>query len=392
MKILHTAEYYYPSIGGVQEVVRHLSERMVKAGHEVTVATTKLPGRKSLEHNGVKIIEFDIRGNTVNGIHGETEAYKKFLVESKFDVVMNYAAQQWTADLFFEVIDKVKAKKVLVPCGYSALYDPAYETYFKKLPAILKKYDATVYLAESYRDIDFAREHNLKNIVLIPNGADEQEFTNRLTHPEKVRIKNSYGIGGLTLMTIANYTGEKGHAELLSIFKRLPIHKATLISAGTITPHEGWFDVFEDQTYRVNNSRKFLDKRVVMIDGTDRGQVRQLLKSADIFLFFSNIECSPLVLFEAAAAGVPFIASDAGNNAEIARWTGSGIIAKSHSRPNGRVSVDFKDAIWQITRLAMDKKRRQAMGDAGHEAWRQDYTWEALTRRYLDLYQSLGAK
>ena len=49
---------------------------------------------------------------------------------------MNYAAQQWATDLFFDVIDHVDATKVLVPCGYSALYDPAYERYFAELPEI----------------------------------------------------------------------------------------------------------------------------------------------------------------------------------------------------------------------------------------------------------------
>jgi L-malate glycosyltransferase len=35
MKILHCVESYYPSIGGMQAVVRQLSERLVKMGHEV---------------------------------------------------------------------------------------------------------------------------------------------------------------------------------------------------------------------------------------------------------------------------------------------------------------------------------------------------------------------
>lgn len=40
-------------------MVRHLSERMVKAGHDVTAATTKLSNRKSID-NGVKVIELSL--------------------------------------------------------------------------------------------------------------------------------------------------------------------------------------------------------------------------------------------------------------------------------------------------------------------------------------------
>ncbi len=35
------------------------------------------------------------------GFSGEVERYKKFLLESDFDIIMNYTAQQWTTDLTF---------------------------------------------------------------------------------------------------------------------------------------------------------------------------------------------------------------------------------------------------------------------------------------------------
>src|SRR6266404_8962386 len=153
MKILHAVESYYPSVSGAPEVVRHLSERMVKAGHDVTVATRKLPNRKSLKHNGVKIVEFDIRPtseqgmSTVTGLAGDTKKYQDFLRQNKFDVIMSYAAQQWSTDLMLPILDEIKAKKVLVPCGYSALYDSIYKQYFKDLPNYLNRFYVTFYLS-----------------------------------------------------------------------------------------------------------------------------------------------------------------------------------------------------------------------------------------------------
>lgn len=63
MKILHTVEFYYPSVGGMQEVVKRLSELLVQYGHDVTVATTRLAARRDKTINGVKIKEFEISGN-----------------------------------------------------------------------------------------------------------------------------------------------------------------------------------------------------------------------------------------------------------------------------------------------------------------------------------------
>jgi len=388
LNILHAVEFYYPSIGGAQEVVRHLSERMAKQGHDVTVATTKLSNRTAPEHNGVKIVDFTVSGNTVNGIKGDKKAYQDFLKEKKFDVIMVYAAQQWTADALFEVIDDVKAVKVFVPCGYSALYDPAYADYFDKLPSILRKFDATVYLSNDYRDINFAREHKLDNVTVIPNGANEEEFTEPISEERERFLRTKYGIGGFTIMTIGLY-GEKGHLDVLRVFRKLPVSKATFISVGSIRPGEGNYDQFEREASNVNLSRKFIGKRVVMVDGANREDVRDLLKICHVYVFLSNIECSPLVLFEAAAAGVPFLATSAGNSAEIAEWTGGGIIVKSHPRDNGRVQADLKDTLWKLTKLAHSQTLRQRLGRQGHEVWQKKYTWNRLTEEYLTLYQDL---
>jgi hypothetical protein len=73
MKILHTVEFYHPSIGGTQEVVKQISERLVKSGHDVTIATTRLPERNARDLNGVRIEEFDVSGNAVRGLSGETK-------------------------------------------------------------------------------------------------------------------------------------------------------------------------------------------------------------------------------------------------------------------------------------------------------------------------------
>jgi glycosyltransferase involved in cell wall biosynthesis len=89
---------------------------------------------------------------------------------------------------------------------------------------------------------------------------------------------------------------------------------------------------------------------------------------------------------------VPFVASAAGNNAEIAEWTHGGVVVTSHDMPNGRVKVDAKDAIRQLTLMAYNKKKRLAMGSSGHRAWKRSYTWDKLAQDYIDLYKKLLKK
>ena len=124
MRILHCVEFYAPSVGGAQEVVRQISERLAARGHDVTVATPALPERTTDEINGVRLAEFDAYGNAVRGMTGEIDRYRRFVRDGGFDVVMAYAAQQWTSDALLDDAGDIESRLILAPCGFSALYDP----------------------------------------------------------------------------------------------------------------------------------------------------------------------------------------------------------------------------------------------------------------------------
>src|SRR6185295_1192537 len=176
LRILFACESYHPSIGGVQEVMRQLAERLVERGHQVTVATSFLPERKSNELNGVRLAEFKVSGNLVWGLHGDVEAYRRYVIESDYDVFMVKAAQQWTFDALIAVLDRICKPKIFIPCGFSGLYEPAYADYFRQMPEAMRKFDRLIFYAMDYRDINFARENGITNCTVIPNGANEHEF------------------------------------------------------------------------------------------------------------------------------------------------------------------------------------------------------------------------
>src|SRR5712691_5037237 len=103
MRLLFCCEFYHPSRGGVQEVMRQIAERMVLARHDVTVATSHLPERSFATLNGVRIREFKVAGNLAFGMSGEVEAYRDFVLHGGFDAILIKAAQQWTFDALWPV-------------------------------------------------------------------------------------------------------------------------------------------------------------------------------------------------------------------------------------------------------------------------------------------------
>jgi glycosyltransferase involved in cell wall biosynthesis len=384
MKILHTVEFYKPSTGGAQEVVRQISEALVKRGHEVTVATTRLPNRRESQSSGVRIESFSISGNAVRGCTGETERYAEFLRSCRFDVMMNYAAQQWATDLVYPILPEISCRKVIAPCGFSGLFDPAYESYFQQLPQALRKYDQLIFHSERGRDVEFVRKHALANCTLIPNGASAEEFADADSNfREKFDIPREQPL----LLTVGSHTGAKGHAVVMEAFRRARIGPATLVIIGNTLGSPGCLPRCRLQAQFVKLA-SLGGKRVLLLD-PPRPDVVAAYQAADLFVFGSNIECSPIVLFEASASKTPFLSTACGNAAEIAEWTGGGLIVATRSARDASVFTDPNTMARAIEDLVMDKTRLDTLRSSGYKAWKDRFSWEKIAGQYEQLYSRL---
>jgi len=392
MKVLHTAEFYSPSVGGSQEVVKQLSEHLVALGHDVTVATTKLPNRKTKIINGVKIVEFDITGNAVVGYQGkDVKKYQRFLTNGKFDVMMNYAAQQWATDLAFEIIEHIQARKIFVPCGFSGLYDLAYSNYFKQIPTILKKYDNTVYLSNNYRDINFAKRNKINNRIIIPNGADEREF-DKLILFNKSNLLTKYGIPekNTIILTVGTHTGKKGHQESMMSFIKTRVKNSSLVIVGNTLENSGCYRKCIRTAKLFNLMFKLLNNgKSIHLLNLNREDTIKFFQASDLFIFLSNIECSPLVLFESAASGLPFLTVDVGNSKEILKWTKSGALIPSTKSRDGLTKVEYDTSAKLIESLLTNKARLVKYSKIGRQIWKQRFTWQRITEKYEKLYKGI---
>ena len=384
MNILHTVEFYHPNRGGAEEVVRQISERLAARGHAVTVATTRLPERTFKEFNGVRIEEFGISGNEAKGYAGDTAGYQKFLLEGRFDVMMNYAAQVWPTDLVFPIIERLPYAKVLAPCGFSALNDPRYQAYFSRLSDVMRQYEHLIFHSARYRDIEFAKSHNLSRFSIIPNGAGRDEFDR--SHPGFRKI---HGIPEdvSVLITVGNHTGLKGHRAAISAFAKAAIGKSVLVIVGGLREPQECLRDCRRRAWWVKLASGGR-KRVLLVD-PPREQVVAAMQAADLFVFASNVECSPLVLFEAMASRTAFITTACGNAEEIVEWGQGGLVARTTRDSNGLVHAEPSDLAQAIESLIRDQARRQKLAAAGHQAWREKFTWEEIALRYEAVYLKL---
>jgi len=416
MKLLFCCESYWPNRGGVQEVIRQIAERMAAAGHDVGVATSANPDRKADSHNGVRIHEFRVSGNLVTGIRGEADRYRKFITGFDGDAILIKAAQQWSFDALWPVLDDVKARKVFVPCGFSSLYEPSFAGYFAQMPAILRKFDHLIFYAERYRDIDFARANGIASYSIIPNGASEMDF-GRIADGS-LREKLGIARDDFLFLTVGTPVNAKGHMEVGEAFAKMDTgdRSASLILNGSwpktnllsllrsiLRPRtlrkglqlfwrEGWRSVWtrlfpkpEPLTAVAKSTAsaeaKQATKRVLCLD-LPRPDVISAFLEADLFVFASKVEYSPLVLFEAAAAGTPFLTVPAGNAAEIVRWTGGGLLCPAEVDAKNYVKVSPDVLAAEMQRAMNAPELLKQLGAAGHKAWRERFTWAVIAKSY----------
>ncbi len=419
MKILFACQFYYPSVGGVQEVIRQIAERLVGRGHEVTVATSRLPNRDVDTLNGVAIRGFDVTGNGVTGLVGEVECYQRFVRDGDFDVVMIYAAQQWTFDALWLVLDDIGFAKVFVPCGFSGLYEPGYRTYFSQIASVLAKFDRLIFNATSYRDIDFARSAGLDKLLILPNGANELEF--EVPRDSDFRSRHRIDEDAFVFLTVGSFTGLKGHQELAGAFAamRLPQGRQAVLVlngnevqrlergfvslvgkfGGLVKTHglrQALRQVLAKLRGTSSTPRSIADAvnqaragKTILITDLSRSELVQAFMAADLFVFASNIEYSPLVLFESVAAGTPFLTVDVGNALEISEWTGAGLDCPSVRDARGYTRVDETVLGQKMTELMTEPELLRELADAGRKNWREKFTWEKVSARYESLFREL---
>ncbi|RJQ51596.1 MAG: glycosyltransferase [Nitrospiraceae bacterium] len=365
LNILHTVEFYSPHVGGAETVVQQISERLAKRGHHVEVATTHIPERTFHELNGVLVQSFDVSGSMANGIQGQDfMRYQEFLLEHPCNIMMNYAAQQWATDLAFNAAEQTRDRRVniIAPCGYSALIDRNtirwhnFEHYFNCIiPRFIPLYDAAIYHSALYKDYEYAQDHGFSNSVVVPNGVDEEEFTNKTG----IDFRQKYGVDTRYFgLCVANYFEGKGHDRVIECVRQMNRKDFTLVFIGK----EG------SELQKLKTQGEGLNVRFCV--NVPREETLAAYHEADVFLFGSYIEASPLVIIEAKASKTPFVSTDCGN---VREWQGGIVCAPEEMAANANRILDDEDL-------------RKQLAHEGWREWKDRLTWESVVDKYEDLY------
>jgi glycosyltransferase involved in cell wall biosynthesis len=303
------------------------------------------------------------------------------------------------------------------------------------MPSVLAAFDRLLFYASDYRDINFARSHRLSRLTVLSNGASEVEFN----VPRDRGFRRRHGIPdeAFLVMTVGTFTGGlKGHRELALAFEAAAFgdRAAVLLLNGNVMSvapalapfraamlpsvarrlrrlpgaarrrgrlianrllrraHAGSRSVqpsIPEIVARINRGRT--SKQATITD-LPRPELVQAYLNSNLFVFASNVEYSPLVLFEAAAAGLPVLTVPVGNAAEIVSWTGGGVVCPAPQDALGYTRVDPSVLAVHLTQLSADPEGLASLGAHARLEWSKRFTWAIVADRYEALFRELVAE
>lgn len=218
------------------------------------------------------------------------------------------------------------------------------------------------------------RSYGLKNpIAVIPNGVDFEEFQVR---PNNVLTEKFPQLDGRRrILFLSRLHPKKGLANLLQAWKKtaLDFKDWQLLIAGSGEP------VYEKELKDLSHNLA-LNKSIVFMGPLYGETKKQILASADVFVLPSFSEGFSVAVLEAAAAGLPVLLTPTCNFPELAKSNAAIEIPPDAS--------GIENGIRQI--LELPEEQRKAMGRRGQELVKRSYTWSAITRQMLHVYNWLA--
>jgi len=215
---------------------------------------------------------------------------------------------------------------------------------------------------------------NPKKMVVIPNGVEVSMFDET-----EAADLSQFGIpsDAKVIITAGRLDPQKGILILLDAFEAIATSdpETHLIIAG-----EGPQKAEVESRIRTLS----LGDRVHLIGR--RNDLPALLKAAQVFVLSSLWEGMPNVVLEAAAAGIPIVATDVEGVAEVLGGTSpdGGFTYGEKALPGDAASLRM--AIENTLKTADSAKKRAL---TAREFVRIEFSWERMVARYDDLYSSL---
>ncbi len=376
MKIAHVNMFFWPTFGGVEEVMYELALRQVQKGHEVHVfccdsdKENRIKKRYEIKdkihiHRSPYWLRLSLSTHIWPGLIKELPKYD-------FDIVHSHVSGHWYI-LASGIISRIKGFKHV-----HTTHCPWTDKFRRKLLQFLLIFNNLFFnrLAFSYTDKIIAitpweipiltKWVSKEKIQVIPNGMPQYMFRKVKNNKFKKKLK----FKGKIILFFGRFNITKG-ADVLALAAKELIKERKDLNFLFVGPDEGIKQKVKDIVKG--------EKRIKVLDPI-RGESRvEVYQSADVFLLPSYREGLPLTLFEAMASGLPIVASPV-----------NGIPFEMKDPENGYFVKygDVKGLKEKILKILDNPKIAKKMSQNNLKKAKQ-YTWDLINERYVNEYKKL---
>lgn len=376
LRVLVFAGYYLPHQGGYTKSLQGLLEALVAAGHVVTVVTSNVFNQSHDEClDGVRIIRLPawhcLRGTYPVVLPSwRTFQLLHALGKEPFDVVSTQTRFFTTSFLgaFYSWMHRIPLIHTERGSRHSMVTNPLIDLLSRFIDHTLGAwviYRARLNIGVSEAACDFLNHLGAKHIRRIPNGVVPMPPLSR-AHRTILRKKWRLSPKDYVVLFVGSFIPAKGLQDLLPLvpfWLTIEPRLKLLVAGGGPGRLE-----HENTVARlgVRSSVKFLGL-------ISHKQLMECLQIANLLVNPSHSEGLPRSVLEAAAAGLPIVASDAGGTCEIVLPHQTGVLfTPAHS-----------DELSQsVIHLLTHKTLAQKLGKAARHHVRQEFSWPRIVRSY----------
>ena len=211
-----------------------------------------------------------------------------------------------------------------------------------------------------------------RNLIrVIPNGLDTERF--RVAEEVPRSVRRSLGLENeFVWLAVGRFEVAKDHPNMLHAFARVrqshPNTVLLLVGRGSLQSETEMLARDLGLTEHV----RFLGVR---------HDVPEIMSAADGYVLSSAWEGMPIVLLEAAAAGLPIVATRVGGNHEVVREGKSGFLVPP-AEPEALAAA-------MLGLMKLTGEERRALGLCGREYVQRHYGVEQLAGRWEELYRAV---
>ncbi|HEX5417869.1 MAG TPA: glycosyltransferase family 4 protein [Chloroflexota bacterium] len=418
MKILHVIQRYWPYLGGSERHFQEVSERLARAGHQVTVYTTDAfelelfwnptkarvqPSRET--HNGVTIVRFPVRHLRGRQLaHGGIRRGMGYLgaLGPAISPLQRYLARfvPWVPNLTAALdAESDRANDFDIVNGMNICFEslllPAQR--FARRRGIPFLITPLIHLGESDHSLVrrfYTMPHQIQMIahadaVLAQNTIERDYLIGRGVRPEKIsiagvgvnpeevlggqgeRIRARLRRSGPLVAYVGTLAYDKGTVHLVEAMRRLwrEGSAADLVLAGqSLDTFHAYLDTLS----------RFERERIHLLGYVDEATKRDIFAASDVFAMPSRTDSFGIVYLESWLYRKPVIGARAG-----------GVTATIDDGVDGFL-IPFGDVPALANRLARligDPDGSLAMGERGRDKVLARYTWDRVFPRIEEVYQ-----